>query len=111
MSTVAVAAPAPEPEHPHPEIDYTARKRISSCTRCFATVIWVITERGQKLPIDRQPAIASYDPANPAHAWDRGFCVFTDRATVHFLKKTEPPRPGVQVFRSHFATCPFAGGF
>lgn len=74
-------------------------------------MIWAATTKGQKVPLNRDPVIAAYDPANPAHAWDRGYCVFVDRDTVAFLAKTASPRPGVQIFRSHFSTCPFAGAF
>lgn len=72
-----------------------------SCRRCGAPITWAITEKGRRMPLDRDPV-------------PDGNVVITELAgvrspggmipRVHVLHKDENP-PG-QRYKAHFATCP-----
>lgn len=61
------------------------------CKSCKATITWVVTANGKRMPIDAEPSF-------------KGNIRLDDRNVAHFGKaaaEMEGPR-----YISHFATCP-----
>ena len=74
---------------------------MSSCRSCGAPILWVGTERGKAMPLDRAP----YDGDDP-----RGLFVIRHiGGKVLAIATTPDAFPGERVYRSHFATCKDAG--
>ncbi len=71
---------------------------MAACSKCKASITWVVTESGKSMPIDSRPS-------------PDGNVIYdgTGQDRVRVLKKDE--ETGQQRFKSHFATCPYAGGF
>ena len=73
---------------------------MAQCSTCSASIIWVVTAGGKKMPINTLPV-------------DNGNIIFDgpNPDSVRVLKKTEQGDlflAGKQRFVSHFATCKFA---
>jgi hypothetical protein len=73
---------------------------MSSCRSCRAPILWVGTERGKAMPLDRDP----YDGDSP-----RGLFVIrvVDEKALA-IAVTPDAFPGEPLYRSHFVTCPHA---
>lgn len=71
----------------------------SRCRSCDAPLLWALTERGRRMPLDPEP-YAGDDP--------RGLFVLRhrDRPVPTALAATPDAFPGERLYRSHFATCP-----
>jgi hypothetical protein len=68
------------------------------CRSCGARIVWTVTERGRRMPIDPVP--------NPA-----GNIILRERAAglePVAVYTSAPPAEGEKRFTSHFATCPQA---
>jgi hypothetical protein len=78
------------------------------CRRCHAPIVWAITLRGRRMPIDAQPAQPGNEQATLA-VWreDDG------RLRCRVLAKDEPPagRGREHLGVPHWATCPDANAF
>jgi hypothetical protein len=73
---------------------------VSQCRSCRAPIVWVGTEHGKAMPLDREP----YEGDDP-----RGlFVIRTEPGKVIAIATTPDAFPGEPVYRSHFATCPDA---
>lgn len=73
------------------------------CSKCKKRITWVYTEAGKRMPLDPLPV----DDGNIVFAGDG-----PDRVRV--LKDSDQGDlflQGLQRFKSHFATCPFADQF
>lgn len=72
------------------------------CQSCGAPMIWTVTEKGKRMPVDASPAPAA-----------RGFRIEGDLTPGGSLlaRFTAAPQPGEALYQSHFATCPDAGRF
>lgn len=66
------------------------------CGSCKAPVVWVITEKGKRMPLDKEPV-------------PNGNIIVLNNGIAHFLLKDEPVKPETKRYVSHFATCPNAG--
>lgn len=71
---------------------------MASCTSCTAAIIWAVSEKGHRMPVDKDPT-----PSGNIELRDVGGD--TPVAVVH--GKNDPPWAGDR-FVSHFATCPRA---
>lgn len=64
-------------------------------------MIWTITSKGKKMPVDYQP-----DPEGKFYVWR------TDDGVIHAQTAKDAPswiiNSGRSTFTSHFATCPHA---
>lgn len=88
---------------------------MPKCEGCGALVIWTLTEKGKRMPVDAEPMkrVILVDPGNDVLA--------TQKRLNDYLLDTEDapgkgwlPPPTAQVidtYVSHFATCPKAAGF
>lgn len=74
-----------------------------NCRSCGAEIIWVLTQKGKRMPIDAEPRedgnieIVKRDPGEPP--------------LVRYLTGSEDTLPGFDLpdrYVSHFATCPHA---
>lgn len=70
------------------------------CRSCPATIRWVITSSGRKMPLDPMPV-------------DDGNVLITDETlenlpVARVLLKNDTPPAGVVRYVSHFVTCPNA---
>jgi len=74
---------------------------MTACRSCSAEVIWVLTERGKRMPLDAEP----YKGDDP-----RGLFVLRGRDELVPTAVAVPPDafPDEPFYRSHFATCPNA---
>ncbi len=82
--------------------------KLSTCRSCQQSIIWVRTEHGKKMPLD-------YDPVDLPVTSDDG------KARALFVLREQDSRDGPLAiaawglhglephYRSHFATCPYAG--
>jgi hypothetical protein len=68
---------------------------VTRCRTCAARIIFAVTERGKRMPVDAEPHSDGTITLIPAA--DGG-------ATAHVLQKFESAG-GVPRYRSHFATC------
>lgn len=86
MTSVAVAAADPYP--------------VAHCDSCKAPIIWTVTDHAQRMPVDAQPVDANSGGGN---------VVLTPGRPVRARVVTNPANLfGKTVYRSHFATCPYA---
>jgi hypothetical protein len=69
-------------------------EEVARCASCEAPVIWVVTEKGKRMPIDAKP-----DPVNGRFRILKG-------DSVDFVKDSELEANVKPLFASHFATCP-----
>lgn len=69
---------------------------ISTCRSCGAEVIWTVTERENKMPVDAEPV--------------KGGSFFLDYSRSSETPKArfipEHERPTTPLYVSHFSTCP-----
>lgn len=67
------------------------QEALGTCRSCHAPVIWVLTERGRRMPLDREETM------------ERGALLFVidDKGVSH---RSQTGRG----YRSHFSTCPDA---
>lgn len=75
---------------------------MSRCRSCQAPILWALTEKGRRMPLDQEP----YTGPEPAG-------LFVLRAGVgagppKAIAVTPDAFPGEPVYRSHFSTCPNA---
>jgi hypothetical protein len=71
---------------------------VSYCRSCRAEILWVGTERGKAMPLDRGP----YQGDDP-----RGlFVIRTDSGKPLAIAATPDAFPDEPVYTSHFSTCP-----
>ena len=80
--------------------------QVAQCSKCEAPIIWVITERGKKMPVDADPT-------------DLGGFVLLERGedsaspplATHHTKVSGKVLLLSDRHDSHFATCPHADHF
>jgi len=72
---------------------------VSRCRSCRARIVWAITERGKRMPLDEQPSAEGTFVVRP---------VYGDGVVV--LRAISAPEAGTDEPKhtSHFATCPQA---
>ena len=72
---------------------------MSRCRSCGAPMLWSLTERGRRMPLDPDP----YTGDDP-----RGLFVLRTDGERAPLAIAVPPDafPGEPLYRSHFTTCP-----
>lgn len=73
----------------------------SLCRSCHADIIWVVTEKGKRMPIDAEPGGegARFRKEKVAPNGDK---------IVHFVKDSEMEANTAKLYNSHFVTCEFA---
>jgi len=72
----------------------------STCKTCGAEIVWVVTEKGKRMPLDADP-----------HADGRFIKLRLDpdgSKVVHFLSVGEQVANTKPTYESHFSTCPEA---
>jgi hypothetical protein len=74
---------------------------VTRCKSCGAELLWTLTERGRKMPLDVDP----YTGDDP-----RGLFVLRRQTELAPTAVAVPldAFPGEPVYRSHFASCPNA---
>jgi hypothetical protein len=86
--TICLHGPTPRNETP-----------ISQCRSCDADIIWVVTEKGKKMPLDAEP--------HPEGTFRKERVDANGDRIVHFvtegIERADNNRP---LYQSHFATCP-----
>lgn len=76
---------------------------MEKCRSCGAKIIWAVTEKGRRMPIDPQPVgrgniqLRQQPPLPP-------LAVYLGQDTIAHL----PPGQLERLLTSHFATCPQA---
>lgn len=68
------------------------------CSSCEREIVWALTARGKRMPLD----------ADPVEEWTDLRGKFVLRDGVALAAVNAPPEAGEQVYVSHFATCPQA---
>lgn len=77
----------------------SARDALSTCDSCGARILWGVTERGKRIPLD-------YEPNNDGNVSVLEFCADgTPRVRVHGKASLLEPDV-VASYMVHFATCP-----
>jgi hypothetical protein len=75
----------------------TAKRAASHCRSCGAPLLWAVTEKGRRIPLDPDP----YTGDDP-----RGLYVLRNGNGAPLAVATTPDAfPGEPVYRSHFASC------
>lgn len=74
---------------------------VNECSSCYAPIRWVITPRGKRTPLDR-------DPVPDGNVVGTGRFTPEGAEHVHYLKKGETVPAGKLRYVSHFANCPEA---
>lgn len=70
---------------------------VSRCRSCGAPIVWAVTERGRRMPLDAQPVVA-------------GNIEVSRRPDGAILATVRAEAQGeAQRYVSHFSTCPQAG--
>jgi len=74
---------------------------VSRCRSCNAPLLWALTEKGRRMPLDEEP----YGGPEPS-----GLFVLRgrDQLVPTAVAATPDAFPGEPLFRSHFASCPNA---
>jgi hypothetical protein len=67
-----------------------------TCRSCAAPILWAITEKGRRIPLDPEPT-------------GGGNISTEERIDGHLNAHVMPSVPGVPGYVSHFVTCEFAG--
>lgn len=70
--------------------------KLAECRSCGASIVWVTTTNGKKMPVDADPVAARF-----------GFRLDEDGAVVT-ARFTTAPEPGEKVYVSHLSTCAYA---
>ena len=70
------------------------------CKSCQAPVIWCVTARGKRMPVDAEPVIVP-----------QGFRLHEARPDVVVATYTGAPVPDERLYVSHFSSCPDAAVF
>ncbi len=65
-----------------------------SCRSCGASIVWVVTEHGKKMPIDAQPL-----------AWPDGNLELSTVGAEVRVRVVKERTPDGNMYRSHFASC------
>ncbi len=73
---------------------------IAHCRSCDAPIIWVVTEKDKKMPIDAEPS--------PEGTFIKFRLDANGDKIVHFVKESERAATTKPLYASHFATCPDA---
>jgi hypothetical protein len=68
---------------------------VTRCQSCAARIVWTVTERGKRMPVDAEPHPAGNITLIPLP--DGG-------VTAHVLQKFESAGSAAR-YRSHFVTC------
>jgi hypothetical protein len=72
------------------------------CRSCGALIFWATTTKLKRMPVDAEPTadgnLILGEPKQP----------FPQYPTVMVLGPGDTPKPGVERYTSHFATCPQA---
>jgi hypothetical protein len=74
---------------------------MSRCRSCHAELLWALTEKGRRIPLDPEPYTGPV-PSGLFVLRDREKLIPTAVAVPPSAFETEP------LYRSHFATCPNA---
>jgi hypothetical protein len=83
------------------EIQTLDDRVITQCRSCHADIVWTITEKGKRMPIDAYPVDEGnirFIPGRPAHSV----------VAPHSLLDELDPADNGDRFLSHFVTCPHA---
>ena len=74
---------------------------LSTCRSCDAPILWVVTEKGKRMPLDPEPTedlqLGAFIKLRVEPNGDK---------VVHFLKPDERSPSAKQRYSSHFQTCP-----
>lgn len=74
---------------------------IVGCRSCEAKIIWTVTERGNRMPVDADPV-----------SWGNIRLTQDDPPRAIYLRREECEAArvaGERLYVSHFSDCPFAG--
>lgn len=77
---------------------------MNRCRRCNAPLLWAETEKGRPIPIDPEPHADGDIHLYPTGGKHRAVVI---RESMRGFFRDE----GDPLYRSHFATCPYAGEF
>lgn len=87
----------------------------TECKACRATIVFASTPAGASIPLDADRTGPVPHPGTSVKGrvvLDQQHVLFDDGALrVRILKEDEDPDPAVEVWVSHFASCPEAGRF
>lgn len=72
---------------------------MATCTSCHASIVWAITDRSKRMPLDATPN----PEGNMAVMRDE-----TDTLVCRAITAERPLRPGERAYQPHFASCPNA---
>jgi hypothetical protein len=85
---------------------------MTCCRRCKAPIVWARTEHGRTMPLDPEPVVGGNIAVTGALGVnlerlvrDELVAVVVPRAVLESLE------PETELYRSHFASCPYASEF
>lgn len=88
----------------------TAPWSIDNCSSCGAEIVWAMTERGKRMPVDAHACedgnlILRREEDDPAH-WVAEVVSKERRSLIQFNITTNlGPKVDIRLYKSHFATC------
>lgn len=83
---------------------------LSKCSACGAAIIWAVTDRGRKMPIDASPALPGVGD-QVLYFYLDAFGNLFDSVQRVMTADDELRKLGGDIWISHFATCPDAKKF
>lgn len=81
--------------------------RAASCRSCHAGIVWAVTAKGEKMPVDPQPTLPGIGNLVLWFEVD-GLGNLVDPPTQRVIAATDEQKARGPVWLSHFATCPKA---
>jgi hypothetical protein len=74
---------------------------MSTCRSCGVPLLWVLTEKGKRMPLDIEPddAKGTFVKLRVEENGDK---------VVQFVKESDRPGTARPLYTSHFVTCPNA---
>lgn len=82
-------------------IDHVLERSTKTCESCGARIVWAVTERGSKMPLNAEPdPLGMFSLLGPAHEGGP--------LRLHTVGEGDLSGDAVRRYTSHFASCPAA---
>jgi len=85
-------------------------KKCSICRGCGEEIIWMQTAAGNRMPVDAEPVWIRLRSGGNTFVRKDGSIVFGEKVGDAY-DDDDPDTNLMEVFESHFATCPVGGQF
>ena len=80
------------------------------CRSCKAKVVWALTEKGKRMPVDAEPAVGGTIVLEHTQQGKPPLARVVSGEELSTMRRQEESRgEELRLFKSHFATCPDRG--